>query len=54
MRESITPDEKNSSFLRYLATAESFRSLEFTVSCRYISQMVIKVVNSIITAMQNT
>ena len=54
MRESITPEEKISSFLEYLATGESFRSLEFTVSCRSISQIVIKVVNSIRTEMQNT
>ena len=54
MRESITPEEKISSFLQYLTTGESFRSLEFTVSCRSISQIVIKVVNSIITEMQNT
>ena len=54
MRESITPDEKISLFLRYLATGEPFRSLEFTISCRSISQIVIKEVNSIITEMQNT
>ena len=56
MRKSITPDEKVSLFLRYLATGESFRSLEFTyrVSRRSISRIVMEVANTIITEMQKT
>ena len=56
MRKSITPDEKVSLFLRYLATGESFRSLEFTyrVSRRSVSRIVMEVANTIITEMQKT
>ena len=56
MRKSITPDEKVSLFLRYLATGESFRSLEFTyrVSRRSISRIVMELANTIITEMQKT
>ena len=51
MRKSITPDEKVSLLIRYLATGESFRSLEFTyrVSRRSISRIVMEVANAIIT-----
>ena len=56
MRKSITPDEKVSLFLWYLATGESFRSLEFTyrVSRRSISRIAMEKANAIITEMQKT
>ena len=56
MRKSITPDEKVSLFLRYLATGESFRSLEFIyrVRRRSISRIVMEVANAVITEMQKT
>ena len=56
MRKSITPDKKVSLFLRYLATGESFRSLEFIyrVRRRSISRIVMEVANAVITEMQKT
>ena len=55
MRKSITPDEKVSLFLRYLATGESFRSLEFIyrVRRRSISRIVMEVANAVITNAKN-
>ena len=52
MRKSIKPDEQ---FLRYIASGESFRSLEhhFRISRRTISKVISTVAKTIIHEMQD-
>ena len=55
MRKSIKPDEQCSLFLRYIASGESFRSLEyqFRISRRTISRVISTVAKAIIHEMQD-
>lgn len=54
MRESIKPDEQLCLFLRYVASGETFRSLEFQfrISRRSISRIVDRVAEAIVKEMQ--
>ena len=54
MRKSIKPNEQYCLFLRYIASGESFRSLEyqFQISRRTISRVISTVAKSIIHEMQ--
>ena len=55
MRKSIKPDEQCCLFLRYIASGESFRSLEyqFRISRRTISRVISTVAKAIIHEMQD-
>ena len=55
MRKSIKPDEQCSLFLRYIASGESFRSLEyqFRISRRTISRVISTVAKAIVQELQD-